>query len=98
MHKFALIAASSASALFTILVAVPSVDAMAFSNTASALEVLAAPDYAASPQHVRMCRARDCRSRYYESANYYWAWGWRPWPYYPYYNFGTGQSNFGFAH
>jgi hypothetical protein len=36
MHKFASIAASSAGALFTILVAVPKVDAMAFNNTAGA--------------------------------------------------------------
>jgi hypothetical protein len=96
MQKFALIAA--AGALFTILVAVPRVDAMAFSNTASTLKVLAAPDYAAKPQHVRSCRARDCQSRHYEPPAYYWGWGWRPWPHYPYYNFGTGQSNFGFAH
>ena len=97
MHKFALIAASSAGALFTILVAVPRGDAMALSNAASALEVLASSDYAARPVYVRRCRTGDCRSRYYEP-NYYWGWGWRAWPYYPYYNFGTGQSHFGFAH
>jgi hypothetical protein len=97
MHKFALIAASLAGALFTILVAVPGEDAIAFSNTASA-EFLAHPDYAAKLEHVRRCRARDCRSRYYEPPAYYWGWGWRAWPYYPYYNFGTGQSHFGFAH
>jgi hypothetical protein len=97
MHKFASIAASSAGALFTILVAVPKVDAMAFNNTAGAPEFLAASDYAAKPEHVRRCRGRDCRSHPYEPPAYYWSWG-RPWPYYPYYNFGTGQSNFGFAH
>jgi hypothetical protein len=96
MHKFALVAASSAGALFTILVAVPRVDAMAFSNMASA-EFLANPGYAAKPEHVRRCRARDCRNRYYEPPVYYWDWGWQAWPYYPYYNFGTGQSHFGFA-
>jgi hypothetical protein len=97
MHKFALIATSSVGALFTTLVAVPRLDAMAFNYMASA-EFLASSDYAAKPEHVRRCRARDCRSRYYEPPAYYWGWGWRTWPYYPYYNFGTGQSHFSFAH
>ena len=97
MRKFALSAASSASTLFSIVVAIPNqVEAMAIP---SALSVLATVDDAAKPEQVRWCRTRDCRGRYYEPPPYYWGWGWyRPWPFYPYYNFGTGQSNFGFAH
>jgi hypothetical protein len=99
MRKFALLAASSAGALFTIEVAAPNrVDAMTFSKMASALDLLATAD-TVKPEQVRWCRARDCRTRYYEPRPSYWVWGWyRPWPYYPYYNLGTGQSNFGFSH
>ena len=99
MRKFALLA-SSAGALFSILVAPNQVDAMSFSNLAGALNVLATRDDATKPEPVRWCRARYCRGRYNEPPTpYYWGWGWyRPWPYYPYYNFGTGQSSFGFAH
>jgi hypothetical protein len=98
MRKLALLAAPSAGALFTILVSVSNkVDAMTFSNTSSALDVLATADNTAKAEHARGCRVRDCRSRYYyEPPAYYWGW-YRAWPYYPYYNFGTGQSNFGFA-
>jgi hypothetical protein len=95
MRKFALLAASSAGTLFTILV---QADAMTFSNKASALDILASAD-AVKPEQVRWCHVRNCRTRYYEPPPYYSGWRWyQPWPYYPYYNFGTGQSNFGFAH
>ena len=99
MHKIALQTGSLACALFTIVVAVPKqVDAMKFSNMASAANIWAIAEDAAKPEQVRWCRARECRSHYYEPPPYHWSWGWyRPWPYYPYYNFGTGQSNFGFA-
>jgi hypothetical protein len=100
MRKFALLAASSAGALFSIAIAVPNqVEAMTFTNIPGALGALATSDDATKPEQVRWCRARDCRGRYYEPPPYYWAWSWyRPWPFYPYYNFGTGQSSFGFAH
>ena len=95
MRKFALLAAASAGALFTILV---QADAMTFSNKASALDILASAD-TVRPEQVGWCRARNCRTRYYEPPPYYSGWSWyRPWPYYPYLSLGTGQSNFGFAH
>jgi hypothetical protein len=99
MRKFALLAAASAGALVSIVVAVPNkVDAMTLDNMAGALNVLATAGDATKPEHIRWCRARYCRGRYHEPPPY-WDWGWyRPWPYYPYYNFGTGQSRFGFAH
>jgi hypothetical protein len=98
MRKFALLAASSAGTLFSIVVAAPNqVEAMTFSGVPGARSVLATVDDAAKPEQVRWCRARDCRGRYYEPPPYYWGW-YRPWPFYPYYNFGTGQSSFGFAH
>ena len=95
MRKFALLAASWAGALLMILV---QVDAMTFSNTAGARDVLPSAD-AVKPEQVRWCRVRNCPPRYYEPPPYYWGSSWyQPWPYYPYYNFGTGQSRFGFAH
>jgi hypothetical protein len=90
MRKFALLAASSAGALLMILVRA---DAMTFSSAASSLDGLPT----VKPEQVRWCRGRNCRTRYYEPPPHYWGW-YQPWPYYPYYNFGTGQSNFGFAH
>jgi|SRR5712675_1661359 hypothetical protein len=95
MYKIALQMGALACAVFTIVVAVPNqAEAMNFSNTASAPDIWVT----AKPEQVRWCRARECRSRYYDPPPYHWGWGWyRPWPYYPYYNFGTGQSNFGFA-
>jgi hypothetical protein len=95
MRKFALLAASSAGALFTILV---QSDAMTFSNKTSVLDIVASAD-TVKPEQVRWCRVRNCRTRYYEPPPYYSDSRWyQPWPYYPYYNFGTGQSNLGFAH
>jgi hypothetical protein len=93
MRKFALLAASSAGALLMILV---QVDAMTFSNTAGARDVLPSAD-AVKPEQVRWRRMRNCQPRYYEPPPYYSS-SYQPWPYYPYYNFGTGQSRFGFAH
>ena len=95
MRKFALLTASSAGTLLMILV---QVDAMTFSNTAGAHDVLPSADVV-KPEQVRWCRMRNCRPRYYEPPPYYWGSGWyQPWPYFPYYNFGTGQSRFVFAH
>jgi hypothetical protein len=98
VRKFALLAAASAGALFTILV---QADAMTFSNKASALDILASADIV-KPEQVRWCRTRNCGTRYHEPPPYYSGWSWyQPWPYYPWsYNYytGTGQSNFGFAH
>jgi hypothetical protein len=95
MYKIDLQTGALACALFMIVVAVPDqAEAMNFSNMASAPDIWVT----AKPEQARWCRVRECRSRYYEPPPYYWGWGWyRPWPYYPYYNFGTGQSNFGFA-
>ena len=93
MRNFALLAASSAGALLMIVV---QADAMTFSNTASARDASAD---AVKPEQVRWCRMRNCPPRYYEPPPYYWGWSlYQPWPYYPYNNFGTGQSRFGFAH
>jgi hypothetical protein len=95
VRKFALLAAATAGALFTILV---QANAMTFSNKASALDIVASTVIVRSEQ-VRGCRTRNCQTRYYEPPPYYSGWPWyKPWPYYPYFILGTGQSNFGFAH
>ena len=81
MRKFALLAASSAGALLMIVV---QADAMTFSNTASARDVLPSAD-TVKPEQVGWCRMRNCRPRYYEPPPYYWGSSWyQPWPYYPY--------------
>jgi hypothetical protein len=90
MRNFALLAAGA------LLMIVVQADAMTFSKTASARDASADT---VKPEQVRWCRMRNCQPRYYEPPPYYWGSSWyQPWPYYPYYNFGTGQSRFGFAH
>ena len=96
MSKFAVMAASS-TALFAVALNLPNqTEAMTFVRPADAAATF---DGIAKSEQVRWCRTRGCWGRYYEPPRYYSNWGWyNPWPYYPYYNFGTGQSNFGFAH
>jgi hypothetical protein len=97
MPKFVVMAASSTAALLAVTLITPNqAEAMTFVRPADA----AAPfDGIAKSEQVRWCRTRGCWGRYYEPPRYYSGWGWyNPWPYYPYYNFDTGQSNFGFAH
>jgi hypothetical protein len=97
MRKIAVMAASSTGALFAVALAVPNqAEAITLARPAVAAATF---DGVAKPEQVRRCRTRGCWGRYYEPPRYYYSWGWyNPWPYYPYYNFGTGQSNFGFAH
>jgi hypothetical protein len=95
MRKFALLAASSAGALFMTVVAVPN-QADAMSNPIGVLDAVGAADVVARPEQVRWCRWPGCR--YQPRPYYYYYSGWyRPWPVYPQYNFGIGASNFGFA-